>query len=156
VPPLLRDLLRPYRRTLAIILAVTLVSMVMSLAAPWPLKVILDNVVASHPPPSWIAWLFPMVGGTTKAHIAAAAGIATVAIAVVSGAAFYVASYSRRSWGKASGTICACAFITTCSNCRSRSTTTAGSAPSSAPSPQTFKRFRASCQPPPSTSPPTP
>src|SRR6476619_5424601 len=75
----------------------------MSLAAPWPLKVILDNVVASHPPPTWIAWLFPMVGGTTKAHIAAAAGIATVAIAVVSGAAFYVASYSTEKLGQSIG-----------------------------------------------------
>jgi ABC-type multidrug transport system fused ATPase/permease subunit len=103
VPPLLRELLRPYRRTIAIILAATLVSMVMSLAAPWPLKVILDNVVASHPPPAWIAWLFPMVGGTTKTHIAAAAGIATVAIAVVSGAAFYVASYSTERLGQCVG-----------------------------------------------------
>jgi ABC-type multidrug transport system fused ATPase/permease subunit len=100
VPPLLRDLLRPYRRTLAIILAATLVSMAMSLAAPWPLKVILDNVVANHRPPAWIAWLFPMVGGTTKTHIAAAAGIATVAIALVSGAAFYVASYSTEKLGQ--------------------------------------------------------
>jgi len=84
-------------------LATTLVSMVMSLAAPWPLKVILDNVVAIHPPPSWIACLFPLVGGTTKTHIAAAAGIATVAIAVVSGAAFYVASYSTEKLGQSIG-----------------------------------------------------
>ena len=66
MPPLLRELLRPYRRTLAIILAATLVQMVMGLAVPWPLKVILDNVVGNHPPPQWIAWLFPMVGGTTR------------------------------------------------------------------------------------------
>ena len=91
-----------------------------------------------------------------KSHIAAAAGIATVAIAVVSGAAFYVASYSTEKLGKASGTICASAFIITYRNCRSPSTTTTGSAPSSAPSPPTFKRFRASCQPRPSTSSPTP
>jgi ABC-type multidrug transport system fused ATPase/permease subunit len=100
VPPLLRDLLRPYRLNLAIILTATLVSMLMSLAVPWPLKVILDNVVGNHPPPAWIAWLFPMVGGTTKTHIAAAAGIATVAIAVVSGAAYYVASYSTEKLGQ--------------------------------------------------------
>jgi subfamily B ATP-binding cassette protein MsbA len=43
------------------------------------------------------------VGGTTKAHIAAAAGIATVAIAVVSGAAFYVASYSTEKLGQSIG-----------------------------------------------------
>jgi ABC-type multidrug transport system fused ATPase/permease subunit len=103
VPPLLRDLLRPYRRLLLTILAATLVSMVMSLAAPWPLKVILDNVVGSNRPPGWIAWLFPMVGGHTKTHIAAAAGIATVAIAVVSGAAFYVASYSTERLGQSIG-----------------------------------------------------
>ena len=100
MPPLLRELLRPYRRILAVILAATLVQMAMGLALPWPLKIILDNVVASHRPPAWIAWLLPMVGGTTKAHIAAAAGIATVAIALVSGAAFYVASYSTERLGQ--------------------------------------------------------
>ena len=50
MPPLLRDLLRPRRRTLAVILAAMLVQMAMSLAAPWPLKAILDNVVGNHPP----------------------------------------------------------------------------------------------------------
>jgi subfamily B ATP-binding cassette protein MsbA len=100
VPPLLRDLLRPYRSSFAVIVAATLVSMAMTLAAPWPLKVILDNVVGNHRPPSWIVWLFPMVGGSTKTHIAAAAGIATVAIAVVSGAAFYIASYSTEKLGQ--------------------------------------------------------
>jgi ABC-type multidrug transport system fused ATPase/permease subunit len=103
VPPLLRELLRPYRRGLATILAATLVSMAMGLAAPWPLKIILDNVVASHRPPGWIAWLLPMVGGTSKAHIAAAAGIVTVAIALVTGAAFYVASYSTERLGQCIG-----------------------------------------------------
>ena len=103
MPPLLRDLLRPYRRNIAAIIAATLVSMAMTLAAPWPLKVILDNVVADHRPPSWIVWLFPMVGGTTKTHIAAAAGIATVAIAIVTGAAFYVASYSTEKLGQSIG-----------------------------------------------------
>src|SRR5690242_19800032 len=74
--------------------------MVMTLAAPWPLKVVLDNVVGNHRPPMWIVWLFPMVGGTTKTHIAAAAGVATVAIAAVSGIAFYVASYSTEKLGQ--------------------------------------------------------
>ena len=103
MPPLLRDLLRPYRGIIATILAATLVSMLMSLATPWPLKVILDNVVASHPPPSWITMLLPMVGGTTKTHIAAAAGIATVVIALVTGIAFYVASYSTERLGQLIG-----------------------------------------------------
>jgi hypothetical protein len=66
VPPLLRELLRPRRRDLVILLTVTLLQMVMSLAAPWPLKVILDNVVGNHPAPQWISWFFPMLGGPAR------------------------------------------------------------------------------------------
>ena len=128
MPPLLCELIRPYRRTIAVILAATLVSMAMSLAAPWPLKVILDNVVGGHPPPAWIAWLFPMVRGTSRTHFAAAAGIATVAIAVVSGAAFYAASYSTEKLGQCVETICGCGCITTYRNFRSPITTPPGSA----------------------------
>ena len=104
MPPLLRDLLRPYRR----------------IARDHPGG---DAGADAHEPghalaaedhpgqrrrqpsarrdgsPGW----FPMVGGTTKTHIAAAAGIATVAIAVVSGAAFYVASYSTERLGQSIG-----------------------------------------------------
>ncbi len=38
-------LVRPYRGTLLIILVAMVVETLMSLAAPWPLKIILDNVV---------------------------------------------------------------------------------------------------------------
>ncbi|MBV8967332.1 MAG: ABC transporter ATP-binding protein, partial [Mycobacteriaceae bacterium] len=93
MPPLLRELLRPHRRRLTLIVAATLVQMTMSLAAPWPLKVILDNVVGNRPPPAWIGWLLPVLGGPGKVHVAAAAGIVTVLIALVAGAAFYVGSY---------------------------------------------------------------
>src|SRR6201997_1021111 len=97
VPPLLRELLRPRRRSIAVILAVTLVQMAMSLAAPWPLKVVLDNVVGRRPPPQWIGWLLPMLGGDNRVHIAAAAAIVTLLIAAVTGAAMYVASYFTES-----------------------------------------------------------
>ena len=93
VPPLLGDLLRRHRRTLAILLAAMLVQMVAGLAAPWPLKIIIDDVVGSHRPPAWIRVLLPILGGSDKAHIAAAAGLVTVLIAVATGAAMYVTSY---------------------------------------------------------------
>jgi ABC-type multidrug transport system fused ATPase/permease subunit len=93
VPSLLGELLRPRRRTIAVILAAMLVQMAMGLAAPWPLKVIIDTVVGNHRPPGWIGWLLPMLGGATKTHIAAAAGVATVLIAAATGIALYVASY---------------------------------------------------------------
>ncbi len=77
-----------------------LVQTAMSLAAPWPLKVILDNVVGNHRPPQWINWLLPMLGGESKGHIAAAAGIVTVLIAFVAGIAFYVSNYATESLGQ--------------------------------------------------------
>ena len=45
---LIRELIRPYRGTLLIILLAMLVETAMSLATPWPLKIILDNVVGHH------------------------------------------------------------------------------------------------------------
>ncbi len=52
---LIRELLRPYRGSLIIILLAMLVQSTMTLAAPWPLKVILDNVVGDHKPDPWFA-----------------------------------------------------------------------------------------------------
>lgn len=101
--PLVRDLLRPHRRTLLVIVAAMLVETVMSLAAPWPLKAIIDNVAGSHRPPKWIEWLLPMLGGDSKVHIAEAAGIVTVLIAAVTGAAAYGASYFTESMGQRIG-----------------------------------------------------
>ena len=95
--PLLGDLLRPRRGAIAVILAAMLVQMAAGLAAPWPLKVIIDNVVGHHRAPVWIGWMLPVLGGASKAHIAAAAGIVTVLIAVATGAAMYVASYATET-----------------------------------------------------------
>jgi subfamily B ATP-binding cassette protein MsbA len=103
VPPLLRELLRPRRRELVILLTVTLLQMAMSLAAPWPLKVILDNVVGNHLAPQWISWFLPILGGAGKAHIAGAAAIVTVMIAVVTGVAMYVGSYFTESLSQCIG-----------------------------------------------------
>src|ERR1700682_6114500 len=45
---LIRSLIRPYRGTLAIVLMAMLVQTATSVAAPWPLKIVLDNVLGSH------------------------------------------------------------------------------------------------------------
>lgn len=98
---LIRDLLRPYRWILAIILTAMLLQTAMTLAAPWPLKIVLDNVVANHHIPGWMAnGLLPMLGGKTKLNIALVAGIITVVIAVLNGIASYVANYFTESVGQ--------------------------------------------------------
>jgi subfamily B ATP-binding cassette protein MsbA len=75
----------------------------MSLAAPWPLKIILDNVVGSHKLPWWLdEAMKPVLSltGSGKMHIAAAAAIITVLIALVGALASYVANYYTESVGQ--------------------------------------------------------
>ena len=103
MPPLLRELLRPRLRELVIILAATLLQIAMSLAAPWPLKVILDNVVGNHPVPQWISWILPILGGAGKVHVAEAAAIVTVVIAALTGVAMYIGSYFTESLSQCIG-----------------------------------------------------
>ena len=51
------ELVRPYRKWLILIFIAMLIETAMSIAAPWPLKIILDNVVGNHKLPEFLAWL---------------------------------------------------------------------------------------------------
>ncbi|WP_291992134.1 ABC transporter ATP-binding protein [Candidatus Accumulibacter sp. ACC003] len=94
---LVRDLLAPYHRWLLVIFAAMLVETAMSLAAPWPLKVILDNVVGDHQPPHWLdAMRFIDLGGD-KMELAAVAGAAVLLIAVFNAIASYIDNYYTES-----------------------------------------------------------
>jgi ABC-type multidrug transport system fused ATPase/permease subunit len=98
---LIRELIRPYRWILFVILLAMLVETAMSLAGPWPLKIILDNVVGTHHLPKWMADRLRLVlGGEGKMHIAALAAIFAVVIAVLSSIASYVANYYTESVGQ--------------------------------------------------------
>jgi ABC-type bacteriocin/lantibiotic exporter with double-glycine peptidase domain len=50
---LVLELIRPYRGWLIIVFVAMLIETVMSIAAPWPLKIILDNVVGKHKLPEF-------------------------------------------------------------------------------------------------------
>ncbi len=98
---LLRELLRPYRASLAVILAAMLVQSTMTLAAPWPLKIILDNVVGNHKPAPWFASvLHLLVAHESRKHLAALAAIAVICIAILNAAASYIANYYTESVGQ--------------------------------------------------------
>src|SRR6266852_2180311 len=72
-----------------------------TVAAPWPLKIVLDNVVGSHKLPHWLHQLLqPLLSGTNKMQIAAAAGMTVVLIALVGGIASYIANYYTTSMGQ--------------------------------------------------------
>src|SRR5208337_2656861 len=98
---LIRQLVRPYRGTLFIILIAMIVETTMSLAAPWPLKVIIDNVAGGHRLPLWLRdMLVAALGNEGKMHIALLAGIAAVLIAAIGAIAGYIDSYFTESAGQ--------------------------------------------------------
>jgi ABC-type multidrug transport system fused ATPase/permease subunit len=98
---LIGTLLRPYRGTLLVILFAMIVQTVMSVAGPWPLKIVLDNVVGSHKLPPWLDHvLSPVLGTGTKMQIAFAAAIAAVVIAALGALGSYVTNYYTTSVGQ--------------------------------------------------------
>ena len=94
------ELVKPYGKWLAIVLAAMLIETAMSLAAPWPLKVVIDNVVGTHPLPEWLHWVRDLPGGTTQQGLALWAGISLVLIALVGGIAAYIDNYYTESVGQ--------------------------------------------------------
>ena len=95
--PLIRELLRPYRGSLAMILAAMLVQSLMTLSAPWPLKIIIDNVVVGRKLDPWIAALLkPLLVHGHRSHLAEIAALAVIVIAILSAAASYLANYLHR------------------------------------------------------------
>jgi subfamily B ATP-binding cassette protein MsbA len=75
-----------------------IVETLMSVAGPWPLKVVLDNVVGMHHLPSWLAHLLvSMPDGAGKREIALWAGVGLILIAAIGAAASYLDSYWSES-----------------------------------------------------------
>src|SRR6266850_585067 len=97
---LTRELLSPYRGWIVIILLAMLAETAMSLAAPWPLKVILDNVLGTHKAPEWLAPFRSSLLGGHKMELAVVAGVATVVIAALNAVASYIDNYYTKSVGQ--------------------------------------------------------
>ena len=98
---LIWKLCKPYRGSLAVVLIAMVLQMAATIAAPWPLKVVLDNVVGEHKLPHWLSDLLqPFFHHGTKMEIAAAAAIALVVIAVVGAIASGIANYYTASVGQ--------------------------------------------------------
>ncbi len=95
------DLLRPYRGWLAIVFVAMLVEIAMSLAAPWPLKLVIDDALGNHHLPHWLAWAHEYAGfGKHTLGVALFAGVATLAIAAIGAVAGYVDNYFTTSAGQ--------------------------------------------------------
>ncbi|MBS0321188.1 MAG: ABC transporter ATP-binding protein [Proteobacteria bacterium] len=98
--PFVRTLVRPYRGTLVIVFVAMLFETAASLAAPWPVKVVIDNVVGNHKLPDALHWIRDLSIAQDKLGLALVAGLATVLIAAVSALASYIDNYYTESVGQ--------------------------------------------------------
>ncbi len=94
------DLLRPYRGRLAIVFIAMLIEIAANLAAPWTLKLVLDDALGHRHLPEWLAWAHDYGIGRHAMGVALFAGIATLVIAVVGAAAAYIDNYYTTSIGQ--------------------------------------------------------
>jgi ABC-type multidrug transport system fused ATPase/permease subunit len=78
-----------------------LVETVMSLATPWPLKIILDNVIGSHKLAPWLHHLIgPMLENGSRLQVAFLAAVVFVLIAVLQSIASYIDNYYTENVGQ--------------------------------------------------------
>ncbi|MFZ3329158.1 MAG: ABC transporter ATP-binding protein [Candidatus Acidiferrales bacterium] len=98
---LIRELVRPYRIALSLVFIAMLVQTAATLAAPWPLKVILDSVVDHRPLPHWLAHAVePFMANGDRMRLATIAAIALVLIAAIGALASYIQNYYTESVGQ--------------------------------------------------------
>lgn len=88
---------RPYTKFVVIILIAMLVETFMSIATPWPLKIIIDNVITHHKLPQWLSWMDSIYRGETMIGLAATAAVAYVVITAIGAIAGYIDSYYNES-----------------------------------------------------------
>jgi ATP-binding cassette subfamily B protein len=91
-----RDALRPHRARLALGLVALALSVAAAVAEPWPLKLIVDSVLGTHPLPDWMpAWLRE---GSKDTQISVLC-LALLGIVVVGGLLTYVGTFWWQSIG---------------------------------------------------------
>jgi ABC-type multidrug transport system fused ATPase/permease subunit len=95
---LVLDLLRSYRGWVAVVFAAMLIEIATSLAAPWPLKLVIDDALGSHHLPGWLDWAHEYAGfGKHTLGVALFAGVSTLAIAAFAAVASYIDNYYTTS-----------------------------------------------------------
>jgi ABC-type multidrug transport system fused ATPase/permease subunit len=94
---LVMELVLPYRKWLLIIFIAMLIETVMGLAAPWPLKIIIDNVISGKQLPEWLTWLNTLLPGEHTTALAGVCGIALVLFTAIGGLAGYIDNYFTES-----------------------------------------------------------
>ncbi|HTS27652.1 MAG TPA: ABC transporter ATP-binding protein [Bryobacteraceae bacterium] len=96
------DLLRPHWKSLAVGFLAVIGETITDLLQPWPLKVVIDNVLKSQSirGHGWLNHLILSVAGTDKIAILKAAAVAALAIAIAGAICSYTEKYLTTSIGQ--------------------------------------------------------
>jgi len=84
---------RPYRKYVLIILSAMLLQALISLALPWPLKLIIDNVIGHHPLPKFFSWMDLIFKNEQFIQLAAVAALSYLLITCIGSFAGYIDNY---------------------------------------------------------------
>lgn len=87
------SLSRPYRKYVAVIIVGMLLETLMGLATPWPLKIILDNVVNHRPLPKILRWMGYFFPGENTYQLAAVAAISYILIIAIGALGSFLDNY---------------------------------------------------------------
>ena len=87
----------PYTKWHIIIFLSMAVETTMSLATPWPLKIIIDNVIGHRPLPHWLLWMEKVFPAEDKLQFAAVAAVTVVIMAAIGALASYIDNYFTES-----------------------------------------------------------
>ena len=91
------ELIAPYRKILVIIFITMLVETFMSIAAPWPLKIVIDNVLGNHSLPEHLLWLRNFSFGEHTMALAVVAALSVIIITLIGSVAGYIDNYYTES-----------------------------------------------------------
>jgi len=87
------SLSRPYKKLVVVILIAMLLETLIGLATPWPLKIIIDNVVGHHALPGALAWMDTFFPAEKKIQLAAVAALSFIAITAIGAFAGFIDNY---------------------------------------------------------------
>src|SRR3569833_990074 len=90
-------MVKPYKKWLAIIFLAMVVETLMSLATPWPLKIIIDNVIGHRPLPHWLNWMDTIFSRENQIGFAAVAAISVIVMTAIGSLASYIDNYFTES-----------------------------------------------------------
>jgi len=97
---IINHLLRPHWKALSVALIAVIVEGLASLFEPWPIKIVLDNVLGSRQLPPWLADFVKVTLGESKLAIVHFAALATVIVAAVGAVASYTENYLTTKVGQ--------------------------------------------------------